>query len=63
MKEISAPERYVPNFFAAVKLVFLLCTKRKLKLLTSTAGVVAQTTRTDYVTPEAKIRMANLQEL
>jgi hypothetical protein len=62
MKEVSAPERYVPNILAAVKLVFPLCTERKLMLLTSEAGDVAQTTHTDYVTPEAKFRIANLQE-
>jgi hypothetical protein len=62
MKEVSAPERYVPNILAAVKLVFPLCTERKLKLLTSEGGDVAQTNHTNYVTPEAKIRIANLQE-
>jgi hypothetical protein len=52
-------KRYVANVFAAVKLVFWLCIKRKLKLLTSEEGDIAQTTRTDNVTPEAQKRIAN----
>ena len=47
------------NVYAALSLVFPLCTKRKLKLLRSKAVDVAQITHTDYVPPGANFRSSH----
>lgn len=62
MQEVDSPERYVPQLFSAFKLAFPLCKTRKLKLLTSEAGDVAQMTHTDYVPPVSEVSIDDMRE-
>jgi hypothetical protein len=64
MQEVSKKKfpLYISNIVAAVNIVFPLCRTVKLKVLKSQAGDTPQTTHTDYVPPDMKIRIANLQE-
>ena len=59
MQEVIKPDLHVNNVYAALSLVFPLCTMRKLKLLRSKAGDVAQITHTDYVPPGANFRSSH----
>jgi hypothetical protein len=64
MQEVSRKKfpLYISNIVAAVNVVFPLCRTVNLKVLKSQAGDTPQTTHTDYVPPDMKIRIANLQE-
>jgi hypothetical protein len=62
MQEVRKPDLYMNNVYAELSLVLPLCTKRKLKLLLSKAGDVAQITHTDYVPPGANFRITSLKE-
>jgi hypothetical protein len=64
MQEVSKMKfpLYISDIVAAVTAVLPLFRNVNLKLLKSQAGDTSQTTHTDYVPPDMKIRIANLQE-